>query len=59
MNVENPISEKIKDKQKEISEESQLIRKKKKINLFSLGTSILLFVGILITIIRTLLEVMK
>lgn len=59
MNKDNPISEKINVKQKEISEESQLIRKKKRINLFSIGTSLLLFIGILITIVRTLLEVMK
>lgn len=59
MTENNPLAEKIKAKQEEISEESQLRRKKKKINLFSLGTSLLLLVGILITIVRTLLEVMK
>lgn len=59
MNAKNPVSEKISAKQKEINEESQLIRKKKKINLFSLGTSLLLLLGILITITRTLIEVMK
>lgn len=59
MTENNPLAEKIKTKQEEISEESQLRRKKKKINLFSLSTSILLLVGILITIVRTLLEVMK
>lgn len=59
MTANNPLAEKIKTKQEEISEESQLRRKKKKINLFSLGTSLLLLVGILITIVRTLLEVMK
>jgi cytoskeletal protein RodZ len=59
MTENNPLAEKIKTKQEEISEESQLRRKKKKINLFSLGTSLLLLVGILITIVRTLLEVMK
>lgn len=59
MNAKDPVSEKINAKQKEMSEESQLIRKKKKINLFSLGTSLLLLMGILITIARTLIEVMK
>lgn len=59
MTENNPLAEKIKTKQEEISEESQLRRKKKKINFFSLGTSLLLLVGILITIVRTLLEVMK
>lgn len=59
MNTKNPVSEKIYTKQKEMNEESQLIRKKKKINLFSLGTSFLLLLGILITIARTLIEVMK
>lgn len=59
MTENNPLAEKIKTKQEEISEESQLRRKKKKINLFSLGTSLLLLVGVLITIVRTLLEVMK
>lgn len=59
MTENNPLAEKIKTKQEEISEESQLRRKKKKINFFSLSTSILLLVGILITIVRTLLEVMK
>lgn len=59
MTENNPLAEKIKTKQEEIREESQLRRKKKKINLFSLGTSLLLLVGILITIVRTLLEVMK
>lgn len=59
MNEQNPVTKKINTKQKEISEESQLIRKKRKINLFSLGTSMLLLIGILITIVRTLIEVMK
>ncbi|MFK4899312.1 hypothetical protein [Lactococcus petauri] len=59
MKESNPVSEKIDIKQKEINEESRLIRKKTKINLFSLGTSLLLLIGILITIVRTLLEVMK
>lgn len=59
MNEQNPVTKKINTKQKEISEESQLIRKKRKINLFSLGTSLLLLIGILITIVRTLIEVMK
>lgn len=59
MNAKDPVSEKINAKQKEMSEESQLIRKRKKINLFSLGTSLLLLMGILITIARTLIEVMK
>lgn len=59
MNGNNPISEKINEKQKEINEESQLIRKKKRHNFFSLITSILLLTGILITIIRTLLVVLK
>lgn len=59
MNAKNPVSEKINAKQKEINEETQLIRKKKRINFFSLGTSLLLLLGILITIARTLIEVMK
>lgn len=59
MNEQNPVTKKINTKQKEIIEESQLIRKKRKINLFSLGTSLLLLIGILITIVRTLIEVMK
>lgn len=59
MSENNPVSEKINSKQKELSEEILLVRKKKKINLFSLGTSILLLIGILITIVRTLIEVMK
>lgn len=59
MNDNNPISEKINEKQKEISKESQLIRKKKQHNFFSLGTSVLLLIGILITIVRTLLVVLK
>lgn len=59
MNDNNPISEKINEKQKEISKESQLIRKKKQYNFFSLVTSILLLIGILITIVRTLLIVLK
>lgn len=59
MKKSNPVSEKINIKQKEINEDSQLIRQKRKINLFSLGTSLLLLIGILITIVRTLMEVTR
>lgn len=59
MNKHDPLLERINEKQREINEENRLNRKKKKFNWFSLGTSILLFVGILITIIRTLSVVLK
>lgn len=59
MSKQDPLLEKINEKQREINKEGQLNRKKKKLNLFSLGTSLLLFVGILITIIRTLFVVLK
>lgn len=59
MNKHDPITEKIINKQEEINEESQLVRKKNKINLFSVGTSLLLFTSVLITVIRTLLLVLK
>lgn len=59
MNKNNPVTETILKKQETLNEENQLIRKKKRINLFSLATSFLLLIGIIITIVRTVLEVMK
>lgn len=55
----DPISEKINAKQAEINKDNRLLRKKRRVNYFSLITSFLLFVTVLIALVRTLLMVMK
>lgn len=57
MNEYDPILKEIKDKQKNITEDVKLLKKKKKINRLTLVTSLVLAVGIIIGIIRTLIAV--
>lgn len=55
MNQEDPILEKIKEKQTKIAAETELVKKKYSVNLLVLATSLLLFVGILVGVIRILM----
>lgn len=55
MSHEDPILEKIRKKQNNIADESHLIKKKHSVNLLVLGTSVLLFIGILVGVIRILM----
>ncbi|KST88013.1 hypothetical protein LKF67_2527 [Lactococcus lactis subsp. lactis] len=55
MNQEDPILKKIREKQTKIADETQLVKKKYSVNLLVLGTSLLLFIGILVGVIRILM----
>lgn len=55
MNQEDPILEKIKEKQTKIAAETELVKKKYSVNLLVLATSLLLFIGILVGVIRILM----
>lgn len=55
MNQEDPILEKIREKQTKIADETRLVKKKYSVNLLVLGTSLLLFIGILVGVIRILM----
>jgi hypothetical protein len=57
MSHEDPILKKIKEKQKQIADENQLVKKKYSVNLLVLGTSLLLFIGILVGVIRILMTI--
>lgn len=55
MNQEDLILKKIREKQTKIADETQLVKKKYSVNLLVLGTSLLLFIGILVGVIRILM----
>lgn len=55
MKQEDPILEKIKEKQTKIVAETELVKKKYAVNLLALATSLLLFIGILVGVIRILM----
>lgn len=59
MRENDPLVPVIHQKQEIIQEESQLVSQKKKRNYFALGTSFLLFLSLLVTVIRTLLTVLR
>lgn len=59
MNDKNPLSQYIEVKQEEINKDSALVKQKKKRNGFSFVTSLILFTGIIVGLIKTLLIVLK
>lgn len=59
MNDKDPLSQHIEVKQEEINKESELVKQKKKRNVFSIVTSLILFTGIIVGLIKTLLIVLK
>ena len=58
MKEKNPLSQHIEAKQEEINNEIALVKQKKKRNVFSIVTSLILFTGIIVGLIRTLLVVL-